>query len=188
MDYDSGGNEPGLKGEHSETALVSRVSFESADELAGAPRLFWVKARGRYYIKWREGYRQRLLATGTAKLEEAEAAFNYFKRDPEGYVSRPMRWTQPMPERKARTGVIYFVGCKEVRRVKIGFAEDVAKRMPSLQCGSPVTLTLLAVTPGDLTAERAYHDRFYKHRLHGEWFKRVPEIEAEIARLQTAVA
>jgi hypothetical protein len=31
--------------------------------------------------------------------------------------------------------------------------------------------------------EKMYHRRFAHRRLHGEWFERCPEIEAEIERL-----
>jgi hypothetical protein len=134
VDYLSGKNEPRIDGEQSETPADFRVIFESDANLNGAPRLVWVKARSRFYIRWNEGSKTRTMATGTSVRKEAEEAFAFFKRDPEAFARRPMRWTQPMPERAPKVGVVYFVGCKEVRRVKIGFAEDIRKRTTPL-CG-----------------------------------------------------
>lgn len=47
----------------------------------------------------------------------------------------------------------------------------------------PQTLGILALRNGAKAREVAYHEQFSEHRLHGEWFERCPEIEAEIARL-----
>jgi hypothetical protein len=76
----------------------------------------------------------------------------------------------------------YFVGGDD-GPVKIGQAQDVQKRLRDLQMGSPVVLKILAVTSGGQSRETAYHFTFAGHRLHGEWFDRCPEIEAEIERL-----
>jgi hypothetical protein len=77
----------------------------------------------------------------------------------------------------------YFVGGED-GPVKIGCTGDVKKRLWGLQNASPVPLRLLAVTHGGQSRETAYHFTFGAHRLHGEWFERCPEIEAEIERLQ----
>jgi hypothetical protein len=78
--------------------------------------------------------------------------------------------------------ICYFVGGED-GPVKIGYAKDPKRRLVDLQNGSPVRLSILAQTSGGLTRETAYHYQFAKFRLHGEWFERCPDIEAEIARL-----
>jgi hypothetical protein len=69
--------------------------------------------------------------------------------------------------------MIYFVQETELfrNRVKIGFTEDIRKRMQGLRCGSASTLKVVLVLPGDMKTEAAYHEYFAKYRLHGEWFR-----------------
>lgn len=86
------------------------------------------------------------------------------------------------PPREPKLGMVYFIG-GDIGGVKIGFASNPSLRVRDLQCGSPIKLRILATVPGLPADERAYHKRFAKHRLHGEWFERCPEILAEIERL-----
>lgn len=81
-------------------------------------------------------------------------------------------------------GSCYFVGAAGLNVVKIGYANHVRNRLSHMQVNSPVRLELLATAPGGLLRERTYHRRFAAHRLHGEWFERCLEIEAEIERLR----
>jgi hypothetical protein len=82
-------------------------------------------------------------------------------------------------------GGVYFVGAEE-GPVKIGFSRDFHRRLAALQAASPVELRLLAViVDASPVIERNYHSRFGRHRLHGEWFERSPEIMAEIERLKS---
>lgn len=77
---------------------------------------------------------------------------------------------------------VYFVGC-ETGPIKIGVAGDVEVRLARLQMGCPFPLRVFALASGGTDKEREYHRQFHAHRLHGEWFERCPEIEAEIERL-----
>ena len=79
----------------------------------------------------------------------------------------------------------YFIG-SDGGPVKIGYSVDVAGRFKSIQSCSPVPLRLLATVGGGEAREAAYHIQFASARLHGEWFSRTPEIEAEIGRLARA--
>ncbi|RUW04012.1 MAG: GIY-YIG nuclease family protein [Mesorhizobium sp.] len=65
-------------------------------------------------------------------------------------------------------GWIYFVRAGEF--VKIGFAKEVADRLPRLQTGSPVKLELLMAIEGKASLERDFHRKFASLRAHGEWF------------------
>jgi hypothetical protein len=80
---------------------------------------------------------------------------------------------------------VYFIG-GDIGAIKIGAAHDPAARLKTLQCGSPIPIRLLAIADGCHEVEREYHRQFAAHRLHGEWFERCPEIEAEIGRLNSA--
>lgn len=74
---------------------------------------------------------------------------------------------------------VYFVG-SESGPVKIGFSNDVFRRFRALRNSSPVPLYVLAARSGSRVVEREYHRRFARFRIHGEWFERTPELEAEI--------
>lgn len=77
-------------------------------------------------------------------------------------------------------GFVYFIGpealfCRdqwsEAAKVKIGFTRNAPEyRLHTLQCGSPVHLTLLAYIDGPVELERAFHGAFAELRSHGEWF------------------
>jgi hypothetical protein len=72
--------------------------------------------------------------------------------------------------------MIYFVQTADNQFVKVGKADDVAKRMSGLQTGHPQKLKLLATMPGSHDEERAIHQRFSHLRTSGEWFHSTPEI------------
>jgi hypothetical protein len=78
--------------------------------------------------------------------------------------------------------MVYFVGWSG-GPVKIGVARDVRQRLCDLQAACPYKLEVWAAVAGSYGLERDYHMRFATYRLHGEWFERVPEILAEIDRL-----
>lgn len=74
-----------------------------------------------------------------------------------------------------------------IEYVKIGLAKNPAKRLEALQTGFPGTLTLKCVMwcgNSPLLAanvERRFHRCFDRHRLTGEWFTRVPEMDPFIS-------
>jgi hypothetical protein len=72
--------------------------------------------------------------------------------------------------------MIYFVQTSDNQYLKIGKADDVAKRLSGLQTGQPQKLKLLATMPGGHEEERAIHQRFSHLRTHGEWFHSTPEV------------
>ena len=69
-------------------------------------------------------------------------------------------------------GWVYFIACEETQRVKIGYTKgNVTKRLKALQTGAAGQLRFIAKQPGSPETERAIHDKFAAHRLHGEWFE-----------------
>lgn len=97
-------------------------------------------------------------------------------------ATAPAAHNPPSPRKST---LVYFIQA-ETGQIKIGVARDIEKRFAALQTMSPVKLTLVAQCEGGQPAEFAYHKRFAAHRLHGEWFSRCPEIEAEIERLNAS--
>ena len=75
------------------------------------------------------------------------------------------------PEPLNPVGYIYVLQCQEF--YKIGIADDIKKRMASLQTGNPIKLRLiLCQRHSDYkTMERWYHQKFRAKQIQGEWFK-----------------
>lgn len=111
------------------------------------------------------------LANLESQREAIEKAFA-------GFDPPPTKFKMPPPN-----FIVYFVG-GETGPVKIGWTQQPIKaRLKCIQNGSPVKLHVLATANRHRIAEKHYHRQFAAHRLHGEWFERSPEIQAEIDRL-----
>lgn len=107
-------------------------------------------AQRRVLLGW--GFHFDLTATGEIELSRAE-------------VRRQMG-------RGVRLTRVYLIRAESrPRRLKIGLSDDPARRLRSLQVGSPVPLTLLAHVLGSREKERYLHRRFAHLRSHGEWFE-----------------
>lgn len=73
---------------------------------------------------------------------------------------------------------LYAVSCPSLDGgiIKIGIADNVEKRVRSLQTGCPYPIKVMALWRYDEAwharhAEKACHDRFKKLNTHGEWFR-----------------
>jgi hypothetical protein len=75
---------------------------------------------------------------------------------------------------------VYFITCRKTGMVKIGSAYDPFERLKQLQTGSPTKLKIEALLKGACKREREIHKLLAKHRVHGEWFRICPAIEAII--------
>jgi hypothetical protein len=133
---------------------------------------------GIWQVCWhqKEGRVTRRRSTGTTDIEEARAMLLREGFDPANERPAPQ-------EDRFRLSMVYFIA-GDVGAIKIGISCHVEGRLIAIQTGSPIPLRILAVTPGSYREERAYHQRFAAHRLHGEWFDRHPEIMDEIDRLR----
>ena len=78
------------------------------------------------------------------------------------------------------SGSIYFIGGRD-GPIKIGFTRQLAQRLRRLQMNSPVRLSVIAAFEGDRSDELELHRLFKPQRLHGEWFRRSPELRGHIA-------
>jgi hypothetical protein len=72
--------------------------------------------------------------------------------------------------------------------VKIGFTNDLNRRLTALQTSSPSPLRVLASFAGTAGDEQAMHQRFHGKRVFGEWFAWCDEIAALIESLARAQA
>jgi hypothetical protein len=82
---------------------------------------------------------------------------------------------------------IYFIQCGQGGPIKIGRTWGrVRKRLAALQRESPFTLRLLGVIlKARPAAEGELHERFWSHRLRGEWFLPAAEILEYVAEVAT---
>jgi hypothetical protein len=74
--------------------------------------------------------------------------------------------------------MIYFIKAND--KVKIGYADDPSKRIPSIQTSSPFLLEVLLIIDGDYSKERELHNRFHDVRTSGEWFQYEDSIKSFI--------
>lgn len=66
--------------------------------------------------------------------------------------------------------MIYFIRDESSGHVKVGHSVDPAKRLNTLQIGSPSRLTLEMTLPGGASVEAVFHARLASKRVRGEWF------------------
>jgi Meiotically up-regulated gene 113 len=86
----------------------------------------------------------------------------------------------------ARETAIYFIQSEHGGPVKIGMADDVARRLVGLQTSRPDKLVILGAFPGTVADERALHSAFASAREKGEWFTYTSELASFIATCVTA--
>lgn len=68
------------------------------------------------------------------------------------------------------TEFVYVIGAPNSGRVKIGWSNDVDRRLGEIQSMSPVSLVVQMTAEGDRELEAVLHRHFKDCRVHGEWF------------------
>lgn len=81
--------------------------------------------------------------------------------------------------------VVYAIGVVD-GLTKFGTTTNLRKRFAALQTSSPVLLTCFGWFPGGPSDERIIHDLFAPERMHGEWFRRTPDVAAFLADFSAA--
>ena len=71
--------------------------------------------------------------------------------------------------------MIYFIA-QNNNRVKIGYSQDIKKRIKSLKTASSYPLLLLGFIEGNRDVEKYYHEKFNKFHIQLEWFSVSREI------------
>lgn len=74
------------------------------------------------------------------------------------------------------SGKVYFIQAGDNGAIKIGYTDNVNKRLKQIQTGNPYKLNLLKVINGNYETERTIHKLFSKDRLEGEWFTPTKEL------------
>jgi len=86
------------------------------------------------------------------------------------------------PPKEDRRTVYYVRSASGL--IKIGIADDVAKRLATLQTGNAELLTVIATEPGGRARELTLHNRFHFARVRGEWFRPDPRLLQHIAEVE----
>ncbi len=68
--------------------------------------------------------------------------------------------------------VVYFAQNGATSEIKIGTSRKVESRLKAFG----KSIGLLATVPGSFRVEASMHRHFHKARVHGEWFRPVPEL------------
>jgi hypothetical protein len=93
----------------------------------------------------------------------------------------PVRYLSDYVPPAERDGVVYFVqSTGPARSIKIGWSQDVERRISELQTANAHRLVLLGTVPGKMEREAALHAQFAHLRMEAEWFRDAPEIHAFI--------
>lgn len=67
---------------------------------------------------------------------------------------------------------VYFIVCKPLDAIKIGFTKlHPLARLSSLQTGCPSPLKLHSWAPATIVEERYLHESFLPLHIQGEWFR-----------------
>lgn len=79
--------------------------------------------------------------------------------------------------------MIYFIGNKKQKLVKIGYTDQsIRVRFSTIQSNCPFEVEILLTIDGMRNTERHIHDIFKNAHYRGEWFKITPDIKAFISR------
>lgn len=77
---------------------------------------------------------------------------------------------------------VYFL--TDGNLIKIGYTEDITRRLAQLQTGNSRKLEVLSVIPsGTKKTERAIHRNWRMDRVRGEWFNDSPALRTKIKAL-----
>jgi hypothetical protein len=82
-----------------------------------------------------------------------------------------------LPEPNGAPGYVYFITDGEL--VKIGYSEQLPRRLAGLQTANPRQLRLVKAIPGTVEDEALLHDRHQPHHVRGEWYRAEPVFATE---------
>jgi hypothetical protein len=75
--------------------------------------------------------------------------------------------------------MIYFIGSLEHEYVKIGYTDNIVRRLQKMQSDSPFKLIVFRQIEGDQKLEKLIHKRFQYLHIRGEWFLKNKELFSE---------
>jgi hypothetical protein len=140
---------------------------------SGRPRKYWSDLKRS--LAEDEGFSELLSRIQPLKMQSPDG--KYYQTDAadsatlerlKRYIPATAPWrTKP---RNRPPSIVYAIGPGDGAMVKIGTTVDLPTRLRELQRGSPVPLTVLWKTAGNIRLERQLHSLFASRRAYGEWF------------------
>ena len=91
-------------------------------------------------------------------------------------VFNPNPYGTTASEEAIPRSVIYFMQSGDKGSIKIGYTEDLDKRLSQLRSMSPTPLYLLGAIEGSRQAEEGLHAQFSHLRDHHEWYHAQDEL------------
>lgn len=181
--------------ERAAIASLRRPVFLGKDwqPIDGAPGLTWRhQSKGRREARWRartdiarRGFRPETVRLWYSSREPNETERAEISRACERLQNEMLDWSaNPTAIRKKVTyGRIYFI--RQGHAVKIGFSQNVFRRLQFLQTCHHEELSIMAEIPGAPCEEVVVHRKFQHLRIRGEWFRLEPELEQFIREKMT---
>ena len=87
-------------------------------------------------------------------------------------------------DRLSGVQVVYFIEAVGLERVKIGYTDNLRRRLTVISSYCPVAVKVLAIVRGSRQEENSYHKRFASARIRGEWFQMTVPLKRMIAGLK----
>ena len=84
-------------------------------------------------------------------------------------LARQFHWLRWLGKSTEDPGYIYFVLAPELKRIKVGFSRDVAKRFSSIRNAAPCAVELVTSVRAKPYAEIALLEYLSDHQAYGEW-------------------
>lgn len=94
--------------------------------------------------------------------------------------AREIKYTAAYKALGSRQGFVYFIQADYQGPIKIGWSQDVQRRLKQLQTARLETLRILGTKPGVLGDESRLHRDLAAYRLGGEWFLPSPLVMSHV--------
>ena len=75
-----------------------------------------------------------------------------------------------------KKGYVYFIRAGYFGPIKIGFTNNIKKRMIHIQTNCPDKIFLMGMIKTNDATEAEYHQMFNDYKMQGEWFAPVPKL------------
>lgn len=82
---------------------------------------------------------------------------------------------------------VYVLGNKEMKICKIGFTNNVFKRIGSIQTGCPFKLEIFCLVEGSVQTEKKLHEKYKDLRMNGEWFRYEGKLKESVENTESVI-
>jgi len=158
--------------------------WQEREELKEAYGKGTITAKGTYELHVKGGLK-RYKVEMAAEEEERQSNFN------EVLIDAIMDWAHIEPEKTlldlAEPGYVYFIQGVHGGPIKIGYSNNLKRRLSVLQTSYPDKLHIIAYIPATQKFEHKLHKDLKRHRLYGEWFSPTPEVLQVISEVDKSL-